>query len=121
MNRMIIKQNNKIDKNDDDDIVKRPRSKSKEFKKKQQKCKQENENFSDTYSSKKKISRSKNIHKNEIENGINKSKIIQHDDIIFLENRIKKISFSFLQFSKRCSLMTLIPFGNVTFFRWLQP
>ena len=91
MNRMIIKQNNKIDKNDDDDIVKRPRSKSKEFKKKQQKCKQENENFSDTYSSKKKISRSKNIHKNEIENGINKSKIIQHDDIIFLENRIKKI------------------------------
>jgi len=91
MNRMITKQNNNLDKNDDYDVTTRPRSKSKEFKKKQQRYKQENENFSDTYSSKKKISKSKNIHTNEFENGINKSKIIQHDDIIFLENRIKKI------------------------------
>ena len=87
MNRMITKQKSNLDKNDDYDISTRPRSKSKEFKKKQQKIKQDNEYFSDNYSSKKKISKSKN----EIENGINKSKIIQHDDIIFVENRIKKI------------------------------
>jgi hypothetical protein len=95
MNRMIIKQNKNVEKNvnknDEYDVTTRPRSKSKEFKRKQQKYKQENEHFSDTYSSKKKISRAKNMFTNLIENGINKSKIIQHDDIIFLENRIKRI------------------------------
>ena len=91
MNRIDLKQNNNLDKSDDYDIVTRPRSRSKELKKKQQKYKKEYENFSDSYPSKKKISKPKSMHSNEFERGINQSKIIQYDDIIFLENRIQKI------------------------------
>ena len=96
MNRIDLQQINSAEKGDEYQIFTRSRSGSKGHKRKQ-KQNQDQENFSDSYSSKKDIY--KNKYPNLYDNEIVSSKIIQYDDIIFLENRIKeiypKLNFSF--------------------------
>ena len=91
MNKLNLKQNNNLDKSEDYDQETRPRSRSKENKRRQQKYRQEeDDNYTEIQPPKKRIYKPKNSYNNKIEN-INQSNIIQYDDIIFLENRIKKI------------------------------
>ena len=90
MNKLNLKQNNNLDRSEDYDPETRPRSRSKEHKRRQQNYRQENDNYSEIHPPKKRAYKSKNSYNNKIEN-INQSNIIQYDDIIFLENRIKKI------------------------------
>ena len=90
MNKLNLNQNNNLDKSEEYDPETRPRSRSKEHKRRQQNYRQENDDFIEIHPPKKRTFKPKNSYNNKIEN-INQSNIIQYDDIIFLENRIKKI------------------------------
>ena len=90
MNKLNLKQNNNLDRSEDYDPETRPRSRSKGHKRRQQNYRPENDNYTEILPAKKRTFQPKNSYNNKIEN-INQSNIIQYDDIIFLENRIKKI------------------------------
>ena len=88
VNKFSIKSSNPLEKNDTEyQVLTRPRSKSKDHKRNK-----EIENLSDSQLSKTKKYRDINppIPK-EYENSITESRIVEYDDFVFVENRIKEI------------------------------
>ena len=90
VNRFTIKKQNQLDKNDMDyETFTRPRSKSKDHKRNRDK---ELENLSDNQLSK--SIKYKDVNPpipKEYENSITDSRIVEYDDFVFVENRIKEI------------------------------
>ena len=89
VNRFSIKKQNPLEKNDDYEIFTRPRSKSKDHKRNREK---ELENLSDNQLSK--SIKYKDVNPpipKEYENNITDSRIVEYDDFVFVENRIKEI------------------------------
>ena len=90
VNRFSIKKKNSLDKNDIEyQVLTRPRSKSKEHKRNR-----ELENISNDTSQLSISKKYRDINPpipKEVENSITESRIVEYDDFIFVENRIKEI------------------------------